>query len=133
VNQETAGGDFMTVRKITLGLLVVPLMVMVSAADGRGNPADGAAAIACQVMESHADSMMGVTAVIFHQQRLNDRDALGGFLCAHDGGIVEFRTANGAKHSARMFRLGSCFGRGLLLFSSSAARVSAKDEIRIEQ
>jgi hypothetical protein len=53
--------------------------------------------------------------VIFHQRNVNDRNALAGFLHAHEGGNVEFHTVDGVSHSARMFRLGSCFGRGLLL------------------
>jgi len=116
--------------RIALGLFVVQLMVMVSAADGRRHQAGAdAAGIACQVMESHSDSTLGVPAVIFHQRDAKGRSALGDFLRAHSGDMVEFRTADGVKHSARIFRLGSCFGRGLLVFSSSAARLSEHDEI----
>jgi hypothetical protein len=73
-----------------------------------------------------------VTAVIFHQQNPNDRNSLAGFLHAHEGNNVEFQTADGVRHSARMFHLSSCFGRGVLLFPSSGARLSEQDEITLE-
>jgi hypothetical protein len=83
-------------------------------------------------MESHSDSTSRVTAVIFHQRNANDRNSLAGFLHAHEGDNVEFHTADGVRHCARMFRLSSCFGRGLLLFPSCAARLSKHDEITPE-
>ena len=122
----------MTAARLALGLFVLPLMVIVSAASGRLHQAGAdTTGIACEVMESHSDSTSGMTAVIFHQRTANDRNSLAAFLHAHDGGSVEFHTADGVRHSARMFRLGSCFGRGLLLFPSSAARLSEHDEITL--
>jgi hypothetical protein len=123
----------MTAARIAFGLFVVQLLLLVSAADGRLHQKRAAAGIPCEIMESHSDSTSDVTAVIFHQRDAKDRHALGDFLRAHSDGIVEFRAADGVRHSARMFRLGSCFGRGLLLFPSSAARLSPGDEITLEE
>jgi hypothetical protein len=121
----------MPAPKIALGLFVLQLIVMAPATNGRRPNSADADGIACQVMESHADSTLGVTAVIFHQRNTKERSALGDFLHAHNGEAVEFTAADGVRHSTRMFRLGSCFGRGLLLFPSSAVRLSPRYEITL--
>jgi hypothetical protein len=124
----------MAATRLALGLFVLQLMVIMSAASGRLHQAGGdATGIACQVMEVHADSTLGVTTVIFHQRDAKDRDALGDFLRANSGGNVEFVAAGGSRHAARMFRLSSCFGRGLLIFSSSAVQLSSHDEILLQK
>ena len=82
-------------------------------------------AIACRVLEIHAGA--SVVLVIFHQRDAQRRDALAEFLQAHADKAVQFQTADGTWHDATVFRLKSCFGRGLLVIPAAAARLNEKD------
>jgi hypothetical protein len=87
--------------------------------------AGSSGAIACRVLEIHetANSVL----VIFHQRDVQDRDALGKFLQAHTDGAAQFQSMDGAWHDATVFRIKSCFGRGLLVFPAGAAKINDKD------
>jgi hypothetical protein len=84
--------------------------------------------ITCRAMEVFVADRVGVTAVIFHQQDKADGPRLGQLLLAHTGQQVEFETANGREHRATLERIKSCFGRGLLLFRTSEAKLAAKED-----
>jgi hypothetical protein len=83
--------------------------------------------IECRVMEVFAAERLGVTAVIFHQRDKADGPRLGELLLAHSGAEVEFETRDGRRHRAKLARMKSCFGRGLLLFAAGEARLSEQD------
>jgi hypothetical protein len=96
-------------------------------------PTDGAPAksplnaVACRVMESFPDQRLGVSAVLFHQRDKPDGPVLGEFLLAHSGQVAEIETADGRSHRVTVFRVKSCFGRGLLLLPN-AVKLAPKDE-----
>jgi len=96
-------------------------------------PTDGAPAksplnaVACRVMESFPDQRLGVSAVLFHQRDKPDGPVLGEFLLAHSGQVAEIETADGRSHRVTVFRVKSCFGRGLLLLSN-AVKLAPKDQ-----
>ena len=83
----------------------------------------GPAAIACKALEVKTAPEARATAVIFHQAETAEREALGAWLRAHDDSAVELETPDGQWHPARVFRLRSCFGRGLLLFPAASAHL----------
>jgi hypothetical protein len=134
--------------RTSLSLLAVAMMVGVAAA--QSPPAPGTAsqtpkaaqapaqqapagqaatgAVACRALEVHTDAKLGVTVVVFHHRDDSDQGRISAFLHAHDGAAIEFKTSDGASHPATVIRLKSCFGRGLLLFSSGAARLAEKDD-----
>jgi hypothetical protein len=85
-------------------------------------------AITCRVMEAFNSPSSGATAAIFHQRDKADGPRLGELILTLSGEEVEFETADGKRHRATLFRVKSCFGRGLLLFSSSEAKLAEKDE-----
>lgn len=85
-------------------------------------------AITCSVMEAFNSHSSGATAVIFHQRDKADGPVLGELLLAHSGEEAEFETADGKRHRATVFRVKSCFGRGLLLFPSSEAKLAEHDD-----
>ena len=89
--------------------------------------------VACRALEVHADAGLGITVVVFHQRDDDDRSRVGAILRAHDGTSVEFRTTDGASHPATVMRLKSCFGRGLLVFRTGAARLVEKDEFLLRE
>jgi hypothetical protein len=84
-------------------------------------------AIACRVIESKNAQALGVRVVVFHQAETADRGSLGSFLRSHDGAGVEFEVANGSWQAATVFRLKSCFGRGLLVLPAGGARLAEGD------
>jgi len=74
-----------------------------------------AGTIACRALETHTDDELKVAVVVFHQRDEAQRSQLATLLRGHSGEMVEVQTADGAWRRARMVRLKSCFGRGLLL------------------
>lgn len=84
--------------------------------------------VTCRVMEVFVAEKAGATAVVFHQRDKAEGPKLGEFLAAHSSDAVEFETGDGRRHRATVFRVRSCFGRGLLLFSSKEAKVAAGDD-----
>ncbi len=82
--------------------------------------------VACRVMEVHASAELRVITVVFHQKDKNDGPRLGALLGKHSGASVEFQTADGAWHRAQVFRLKSCFGRGLLIFAADEAKLAER-------
>jgi hypothetical protein len=121
----------------SLSLLAVALMIDLAAP--RSFPASGASqaspanTIACRALEVHTDARLGVTIVVFHQRDDADRERVGALLRAHHGAGIEFRTNDGASHPATVMRLKSCFGRGLLVFSSGAAHLAEKDNFLLSE
>jgi hypothetical protein len=87
-----------------------------------------AGTVKCRVMEVFVAERVGATAVIFHQRDKADGPRLGQLLLAHSGAEVEFQTRDGRWHRAAVVRMRSCFGRGLLLFAASEAKLTPKDD-----
>jgi len=79
-----------------------------------------AVTLACRALEIHADPELRVAAIVFHQSDEAQRSELAGLLRNFSGQMVEIQGADGQWHSARMVRLKSCFGRGMLLLPSPA-------------
>ena len=71
--------------------------------------------IPCRVLEAHASTTPAVVAVVFHQRNVSDQARLASTLRQHSGEGVAIQTGDGKWMSATVFRLKSCFGRGLLL------------------
>ncbi len=79
-----------------------------------------AGTIACRALEAHTDDELKVTVVVFHQRDEAQRSQLAALLREHSGAIVEVQGGDGAWRRARLVRLKSCFGRGLLLVPAPA-------------
>ena len=97
-------------------------------------PADSNGAvqtILCRALEVKTDPKTSVTVVLFHQASKADGPALGDMLKSNDGASVEFFTSDGKPHAATVFRLDTCFGRGLLVFPSAAAHLSSHEQFSI--
>jgi hypothetical protein len=93
-----------------------------------GPPQGSGVALACRALEVKTAERLGVAVALFHQASKSDGPRLGKLLRAHDGASVEFDTSDGHSHSATLFRLGTCFGRGLLLFPAGSARLAAHEQ-----
>jgi hypothetical protein len=94
-----------------------------------GSPAAAAgAAVVCRALEVKTAEQMGVALVVFHQASKSNGLRLAELLRANDGASVEFETSDGQSHTATCFRLGTCFGRGLLVFPAGSARLSRQEQ-----
>ncbi len=76
--------------------------------------------IACRALEAHTDDELKVTVVVFHQRDEAQRSQLAALLREHSGAMVEVKAGDGTWRRARLVRLKSCFGRGLLMLPASA-------------
>ena len=88
--------------------------------------------IACRVMEAHTSPELRLSAAIFHQQDKKEGPRLSSLLGGQSGAAVEFQTKDGARHRARVFRLKSCFGRGLLLFPAGEAQLKERETFSLQ-
>ncbi|HXJ95866.1 MAG TPA: hypothetical protein VMT20_23755 [Terriglobia bacterium] len=111
-----------------LSVVLITLELALGASTGvhaaQGQTARTQETISCRVMESKTSSTLGVELVLFHQAEAASREQVGAFLDKHDGASVEFQTAGRDWQPATVFRLKSCFGRGLLAFPAASARLT---------
>ena len=110
------------------------LVITVSATLQKATSADTNAAVQtlpCRALEVKTDPKTSVTVVLFHQASKADGPALGEMLKSNDGANVEFFTSDGKPHAATVFRLDTCFGRGLLVFSSATAHLNSHEQFSI--
>lgn len=112
----------MTKISVLLAGFILPLTL---SAGAQKEAAQGT--VTCRAMEVFVVKRLGATAVIFHQRDKADGPRLGELLLAHTGEEVEFQSPDGRWHRATVERVKSCFGRGLLLFSSRQAKLAAKE------
>lgn len=105
----------------TLGYLVVSMASAASVAwPQAAAPVD--ASVVCRVLETHAAGTPSVAAVIFHQRDKQDQQRLGDLLKQHSGAAVQIQVGHdGLPQNATVFRIKSCFGRGLLLMPAGVA------------
>lgn len=77
--------------------------------------------IACRVLETHASDKPPIVAVVFHQRDRQDGPKLGALLLQNSGATVEIQVGDGGmRQTGKVFRLKSCFGRGLLVLPAGA-------------
>lgn len=107
--------------KLWLAILcMTAILCVASQSDARRTETADASAIACRVMEAHTSANPAATVVIFHQQHKEDQEHLGSLLRSHSGESVEIRAGSAAWTSVTIFRLKSCFGRGLMVLAPGA-------------
>jgi hypothetical protein len=113
-------------RRMLIGLTAVGLQagLEVGARGMAPHPPAAPETIACRVIESKTAQTMGVGLVIFHHAEPASREQLGTFLQDHDGARVEIQTAGSDWQPATVFRLKTCFGRGLLAFPAARTRLA---------
>ena len=108
----------MTMVAFVVLLLTLPIISGTPAAAFAGPAASES--IACRALEAHTDDAMKVTVIVFHQSNEAGRSRLASLLREHSATMVEVRAGDGTWRRARMERLKSCFGRGLLLMPAPA-------------
>ncbi len=102
---------------VFLAILLMVVPIVATAQPASPSPE----VIACRALETYTDGDLRVTVIVFHQRDETQRSALSALLQQHSGDVVEIQGADGKWRRARMTRLKSCFGRGLLLLPSDTA------------
>ena len=87
--------------------------------------------IVCSVMEAFEEGRLGVRAIVFHQRDKADGPRLGSLLLTHSGEEMELETAGGRRYRATVFRVKSCFGRGLVLLPMGKLKLGEQDEFTL--
>jgi hypothetical protein len=130
VGKERGMRGKMVGRAIRPMMLAASAMLILAVAAGQtetqSSPAGGA--VICRVLEAKAVERMNVAVVLFHQAQKSDGERLGQLLRQHDGASVEFETGDARPHAATVLRLGACFGRGVLVFPATEARLGKQDQ-----
>jgi len=86
--------------------------------------------IICSVMEAFEEGKLGVRAIVFHQRDKADGPRLGALLLAQTGHEMVLE-AGGRRYHATVFRVKSCFGRGLALLPTSKLKLGENDEFTL--
>lgn len=104
-----------------LGCLVVSTAAAASVSRPQ-TTAPAESTVVCRVLETHTAGTPSAAAVIFHQRDKQDQQRLGDLLKQHSGAAVQIQVGHdGVPQRATVFRVKSCFGRGLLLMAAGAA------------
>ena len=91
----------------------------------------GTRPITCSVMEAFEERRLGVRAIVFHQRDKADGPRLGSLLLTHSGEEMELETTGGQRYRATVFRVKSCFGRGLAMVPTSKLKLGENDEFTL--
>lgn len=84
--------------------------------------------IICRVIEVFEEGKLGVRVIIFHQRDKAEGPRLGSFLLSHSGEEVELDTDGSHRCRVTVFRVKSCFGRGLAIVPTGELKLSEHDE-----
>jgi hypothetical protein len=111
----------MPMRILCAAVFAALILPRLSGAQAAPHPAAAdAGTIACRALETHTDDNLKATVVVFHQRDDAQRSQLATLLREHSGAMVEVQAGDGAWRRARVVRLKSCFGRGLLFLAAPA-------------
>jgi hypothetical protein len=105
----------MSSRPLKVVALVLAIPVL-AGAQAEEHPV--AVTIACRALEVHTDPDLKTAIVVFHQRDQAQASELAVLLRDHSGETVEIQGADGGWHSARMERLKTAFGRGMLMLAA---------------
>ena len=106
--------------RIIFAVVATLFLVMPLPSTPRAAAPPAAGTVACRALETHTDDELKVTVIVFHQRDEAQRSQLAELLRGHSGQMVEVQATDGTWRRARMVRLKSCFGRGLLILPAPA-------------
>ncbi len=110
----------------TMLSIPAPMPSIAPPAQAASNPAANQPII-CSVMESFEEQKLGVQAVVFHQRDKADGPRLGDLLLKHTGEEMEIEASGGRRYRATIFRVKSCFGRGLAIIPTNRLKLAEND------
>lgn len=87
--------------------------------------------VECRALEAHASAAPAALVVIFHQNQKKDQPRLAALIKANSGSDAQIQIGNAPWTKARIFRLRTCFGRGMMVLSPGEAALKDGDTFRI--
>ncbi len=87
--------------------------------------------VQCRVLEAHASAAPAVLVIIFHQQQKQDQPRLSALIKENSGSDAEVQSGGGAWTKSIVFRLRTCFGRGMLILPPGDKALKDGDTFRI--
>lgn len=125
---------YLKARIAVLAFAVASLAPISTAA--RQAPAHAAAAsnpdiIECRVLEAHSSTAPPVFVVIFHQWQKKDQPRLAALLKQNSGSKTDVQIGSAPWTKVTVFRLRTCFGRGMLIFPSATPALKEGATFRI--
>jgi hypothetical protein len=100
-------------------------------AASRSNNASEPAVVQCRVLEAHASAAPAALVVIFHQDAKKDQPRLAALVKANSGSDADVQVGSAPWTKARIFRLRTCFGRGMMILAPGEAALKDGDTFRI--
>ncbi len=82
-------------------------------------------------MESFEEQKLGMRAIVFHQRDKADGPRLGDLLLKHSGEEMELEASGGSRYRATVFRVKSCFGRGLAIIPTDRLKLGENDQFTL--
>jgi hypothetical protein len=89
------------------------------------------AIVKCRVLEAHTSTAPAALIVIFHQEEKKDQPRLAALIKANSGSDAGAQIGGAAWIKARIFRLRTCFGRGMIILPAGEATPKDGDTFRI--
>jgi len=118
--------------KLLLTIVFFAVTLGVAPSIGARQAAAGANIIDCRALEAHSSASPSVIAVVFHQRDKQDQPRFASLLKQNASATVFIQVGNSPWTNATLFRLKSCFGRGLLLLSSGSLAIKDGDAFRVK-
>lgn len=115
---------------VCVAVLAVPSLLAHQSASP-ANPVSELAIVQCRVLEAHASGSPAALVVIFHQQVKKDQPRLSALIKANSGSDAEIQIGGAAWTKAPIFRLRTCFGRGMIILPAERAALKDGDTFRI--
>lgn len=115
---------------VCVAALAVPSLLAHQSASP-ANPVSESAIVQCRVLEAHASGSPAALVVIFHQQVKKDQPRLSALIKANSGSDAEIQIGGAAWTKAPIFRLRTCFGRGMIILPAERAALKDGDTFRI--
>lgn len=84
-------------------------------------------AIECRALEVHESAAPAAVVVIFHQEQKQDQPRLAALIREHSGSTADVQIANAAWTTVAVFRLRTCFGRGMFVMAPGTANLKDGD------
>ena len=95
------------------------------------SPAPESAVVECRVLEAHSSEAPAALVVIFHQQEKKDQPRLSALIKANSGSGADVQVGGAAWTKVTIFRLRTCFGRGMMILPPGSAALKDGDTFRI--
>lgn len=125
---------YLNVRVAVMALVfavAVPLFASSQAPAAHPNVAADPSVVECRVLEAHASAAPAALVVIFHQQQKQDQPRLAALIKENSGSEVELQSGSDTWSKVTVFRLRTCFGRGMIVLPPGTSALKDGDTFKV--